>query len=71
MLTSVIFSWRRLRKGAHRCLAKDVTETFAPFQSLEAVLIAEGLLRDPDAWDKHFQRYELNPDSELYTKDHL
>ncbi|KAL4066051.1 cytochrome P450 [Scleroderma yunnanense] len=48
--------WRRLRKGAHRCLSKEVSQTFGSFQSLEAVLIAESLLRDPGSWDNHFQR---------------
>ncbi|KDQ57645.1 hypothetical protein JAAARDRAFT_35334 [Jaapia argillacea MUCL 33604] len=48
--------WRRLRRAAHEGLHKDVLHSFHAVQSLEAVVLADSLIRDPDSWDNHLQR---------------
>ncbi|KIJ64875.1 hypothetical protein HYDPIDRAFT_89456 [Hydnomerulius pinastri MD-312] len=48
--------WRRQRKSAHQGLTKEIQHTFSAVQSLEAVLLADSLLQDPDSWDNHLQR---------------
>lgn len=49
-------SWRRLRKAAHEGLNKGVVHRFHPTQHLEGVLLACGLLVEPDNWDGHLRR---------------
>jgi len=49
-------SWRRLRKAAHEGLNKGVVHRFHPTQHIEGVLLACGLLAEPDNWDGHLHR---------------
>ncbi|KAF8546952.1 cytochrome P450 [Imleria badia] len=48
--------WRRLRKAAHEGLNKGVVHRFQPTQHIEGVLLACGLLAEPDNWDGHLRR---------------
>ena len=49
-------SWRRLRKAAHEGLHKGVIHRFQPTQHIEGLLLACGLLAEPDNWDGHLRR---------------
>jgi hypothetical protein len=46
-----------MRRAAHEGLHKGAAKDFYPGQEKEAILLTEDILKDPDHWDDHFQRY--------------
>jgi len=45
-----------LRKAAHEALNKGVTHKYHHIQTVEAVLLAIGVLSDPNNWESHLRR---------------
>ncbi|VDB91013.1 unnamed protein product [Peniophora sp. CBMAI 1063] len=48
--------WRRMRKATHESLNKTAVEAFQPTQFVEAIALAQGLLKEPHLWDDHLRR---------------
>lgn len=46
-----------MRRAGHECLNKAIAHNFYPVQTTEAVLLTDGLLKDPTSWDSHLRRY--------------
>ncbi|KAI0062483.1 cytochrome P450 [Artomyces pyxidatus] len=48
--------WRRMRKAAHEGLGRGIADPFNGMQLTEAVHLTRSMMRDPNAWKKHFHR---------------
>jgi hypothetical protein len=49
-------SWRRMRRAAHGSLNQSAATQYFRFQQAESVLLASGLLAEPDLWHDHLRR---------------
>lgn len=45
-----------MRRATHESLNKTAVEAFQPTQFVEAVALAQGLLKEPSLWDGHLRR---------------
>jgi len=45
-----------MRRAGHEAINKSHMPDFNPIQFKEAVLIADGLLQNPQSWDREFRR---------------
>ncbi|KAJ7653935.1 cytochrome P450 [Mycena polygramma] len=48
--------WRRMRRAGHEGLNKQVASNFHALQSKEALLLIDGMLRQPHLWNEHIRR---------------
>ncbi|KAJ7081461.1 cytochrome P450, partial [Mycena crocata] len=48
--------WRKLRKAAHEGLNVRASEAYQPLQEIEAVVLVDNLIKEPDFWDDHLKR---------------
>ncbi|KAJ7611372.1 cytochrome P450 [Mycena polygramma] len=48
--------WRRMRRAGHEGLNKQVASQFHALQSKEALLLIDGMLRQPHLWNEHIRR---------------
>ncbi|THH17465.1 hypothetical protein EW146_g3339, partial [Bondarzewia mesenterica] len=48
--------WRRMRKAAHEGLNKTAVKKYYTAQTIEALLLARGILAEPKRWDQHCRR---------------
>jgi hypothetical protein len=51
------YSWRRTRRAAHEGLTKVAIRDYHPILRKEAILLSSALLENPEALEKHFQRF--------------
>ena len=58
MLTSVLYSWRRMRRAAHEALIKKVVKNYNHIQTKEATVLVSSLLMPSSnlKQDRHFKR---------------
>ncbi|KAI9464785.1 cytochrome P450 [Russula earlei] len=49
--------WRRMRRAAHEGLHRSASRAFNSIQVTEAVLLAVGVLDNPERWEKHMRRF--------------
>ena len=58
MLTSVLYSWRRMRRAAHEALIKKVVKNYNHIQTKEATVLVSSLLMPSSNLnqDRHFKR---------------
>lgn len=52
--------WRRMRRAAHEGLHKQAAKAFNNTQMMEAVLLANGILENPELWEKHMRRFSAS-----------
>jgi hypothetical protein len=52
----LVYSWRRNRRAAHEGLTKSACRDYHTILQKEGVLLASGLLSNPSALERHFQR---------------
>ena len=45
-----------MRRAGHEAINKTRMPDFYPIQFKEAVLIADGMLQNPQGWDREFRR---------------
>jgi cytochrome P450 len=50
-------SWRRTRRAAHEGLTKVAVRDYHPILRTESILLSSALLENPEALEKHFQRF--------------
>ncbi|KZP21276.1 cytochrome P450 [Athelia psychrophila] len=48
--------WKRMRRAAHEAMNADSMDDYHECQVKEAVILADGMLRNPNAWDDHIKR---------------
>ena len=49
-------SWRRMRRAAHEALNKGRVTEYHPLHEKEALLLIDGMLRNPVGWKGELQR---------------
>jgi hypothetical protein len=54
------YSWRRTRRAAHEGLTKVAIRDYHPILRKEAILLSSALLENPEALEKHFQRFSAS-----------
>ena len=50
-------SWQRMRRASQEALNKTRATEFYPLQEKEAVMLIDGMLRNPKGWDGEFRRW--------------
>ncbi|THU86529.1 cytochrome P450 [Dendrothele bispora CBS 962.96] len=48
--------WRKLRKAAHEGMNVRASEAYQPLQEMEAAVLVDNVLKDPEGWDDHLKR---------------
>ena len=51
--------WRKMRRATHEALNKRVIHEYRDLQQREAASLALQLIRDPENWVRHIDRYRL------------
>jgi hypothetical protein len=46
-----------MRRAAHEGLHKQAAKAFNNIQTMEAVLLVDGILESPEQWEKHMRRF--------------
>ena len=49
-------SWRRLRRASHEALNKGRAAMYRPLQEKEAILLIDGIFRNPAGWERELRR---------------
>jgi len=49
-------SWRRMRRATHEALNKGHITEYRPLQEKEAVILIDGMLRNPVGWESELHR---------------
>lgn len=45
-----------MRRAAHEALGGEAIENYYPTQVTEAVILTDGLLKNPSGWDGHIRK---------------